>query len=241
MKTFRTSVITPLLLAVTLLAACKKNNSSNTVTPPTATSQLTFQLAAVNSADSTGAAVDSVPSIAGLVWSAGTANIGKFNFEAKRSGVSINIQSRNLTNVDLFALTPLVTYVTLDTGVYKQINISAYLQSSNNDSIPPLKLSGSFTNDSTKVIPIEFDLTDNAIVQVGATNIDINGSTDYTALLDLQLNKVTKGITAADLNKAKLTNGKIVISKSSNSQLYFKFRANIAGCGRSFFRQHHKS
>src|ERR1700743_2018644 len=123
MKTFSKSIITPLLLAVTLLTACNKNNHSNTTNPPSATSQLTFQLAAVNSADSTGAPVDSVPSIAGLVWSAGTANIGKFNFEARRSGVSINIQSRNLTNVDLFALTPLVTYVTLDTGVYKQIQI----------------------------------------------------------------------------------------------------------------------
>jgi hypothetical protein len=90
------------------------------------------------------------------------------------------------------------------------------------------------------VIPIEFDLTDNAIVQVGASNIDINGTTDYTALLDLQLNRVTKGVIAAELDKAKLTGGKIVISKSSNSQLYFKMRANIAGCGRSFFRQHHR-
>ncbi|HEY4195539.1 MAG TPA: hypothetical protein VGM63_08385 [Mucilaginibacter sp.] len=240
MKTFSKSIITPLVLAVILLAACKKNNSSNTATPPSGSSKLTFQLAAVNSADSTGAAVDSVPSIAGLVWSAGTANVGKFDFVAKRSGVSINILSRNLTNVDLFALTPLVTYVTLDTGVYKQIQISAFLESSNNDSIPPLKLSGSFTNDSSKVVPITFTLTDNAIVQVGASNIDINGTTDYTALLDMQLNKVTRGITAADLNKAKVTNGTIVISRSSNSQLYYKMRANIAGCGRSFFRFHHR-
>jgi len=43
---------------------------------------------------------------------------------------------------------------------------------------------------------------------------------------------------AAELNKAKLTSGTIVISKSSNTQLYYKMRANIAGCGRSFFRLH---
>ena len=239
MKTFSKSIITPLLLAVVALAACNKNNSSNTSTAPKATSQLTFQLAAVPSADSTGAPVDSVPSIAGLVWSAGTANIGRFDFSAKRAGVSIDIQSRNLTNVDLFALTPLVTYVTLDTGVYKQIEIKAFLEGSN-DTIPALKISGSFTNDSSKVVPITFSLTDNAVVQVGASNIDINGTTDYTALLDMQLNKVTKGITAADLNKAKVTNGTIVISRSSNSLLYYKMRANIAGCGRSFFRWHHR-
>jgi hypothetical protein len=240
MKTFRTSIITPLLLAVISLAACKKNNNSSTPLVATATSKLSFQLSAANSADSLGAKPDSVPSIAGLVWKAGTANIGRFAFEAKRNGVSINIVSHNLTNIDLFALTPLVTYVTLDTGIYKEIEIQAFLESSNNDTIPPLKLSGTFTNDSTKVIPIEFDLTNNAVVQVGASNIDINGTTDYTALLALQLNKLTKGITAADLNDATLTGGKIIISKSSNTFLYYKFRANLSGCGKSEFREKRK-
>jgi hypothetical protein len=240
MKTIRTSIIASILLAVISFSACKKNGSSNTPVVASGTSKLSFQLSA-DATDSTGTVPDSSKSsITGLTWAAGTANIGRFSFEAKRNGVSIDIDSHNLTNVDLFALTPLVTYVTLDTGVYKEIRIKAYLQSSNNDSIPPLKLTGTFTNDSTKVIPVEFDLTENSIVQVSAKNIDINGTTDYTALLDMQLGKVTKGITAADLNKATLTDGKIIISKKSNVFLYYKIRANISGCGRSFFREHHK-
>jgi hypothetical protein len=231
MKTIKTSIIGSMLLAILSLAACKKSSSP---TAASGTSKLSFQLSASKSL----AATDSVPSIAGLVWTAGTANIGKFTFQAKRNGVSINIESRNLTNVDIFALTPLVTYVTLDTGLYKEIEIKAFLV--NSDTIPPLKLSGTFTNDSTKVIPVEFDLADNATVTVEANNITINGTTDYTALLDMQLSRVTKGLTVADFNNAKLTGGKIIISKTSNTSLYYKIKFNIAGCGRSEFKQHHK-
>lgn len=233
MKTVRTSVITTMVLVILSFAACKKG-SKNAAVIPSSTAKLSFQLKAT-AASLASLPADSSSSIAGLVWTAGHANIGKFAFEARRSGVSINIVSNNLTNVDLFALTPLQTYVTLDTGVYKEIEVTAFLEST--DSIPPLKVSGTFTNDSSKVVPIEFDLSGHATVNVEENNIDINGVTDYTALLDLQLARLTKGITADELNKATLTNGSIIISKSSNTTLYWKMRSNIARCGWGEFRE----
>jgi len=108
------------------------------------------------------------------------------------------------------------------------------------DTVPPLKVSGTFKNDSSKVVPIEFDLSGHATIKVEQNNIDINGTTDYTALLDLQLARLTKGITADDLNKATLTKGSIIISKTSNTALYWKMRSNIARCGWGEFREHHK-
>jgi hypothetical protein len=236
MKTARTSIMALVLLGIIALAACQKNNKSNTPVA-TGSSQLSFQLQATN-ANLANLPADSTSAIAGLTWTAGTANVGKFAFVAKRSGVTISVFSNNLTNVDLFALTPLETYVTLDTGIYKKISITAYLEKT--DTIIPLKLSGTFTNDSAKVVPIEFNLTDNAVVQVKTDSVTINGTTDYTALLNLQLDRVTKGITTDDLNKAKVTNGSIIISKSSNVFLYYKMRANIAICGWYQFRWHHK-
>ena len=234
MKTLKTSIFASVALVIVSLAACNKNNNSATPTVASGSSKLSFQMQAVN------AAPDSIikDTITGLTWTAGTANIGWFAFEAKRKGVSINIQSSNLINVDLFALTPLQTYITLDTGTYQQIEIIANLQST--DSIPPLKLTGSFKNDSSKTVPIEFDLSGNTIVKVVQKNIDINGTTDYTALLALQLDRVTKGITAADLNKAKLTNGAIIISKTSNTLLYLKMKSNISICGWGAFREHRR-
>lgn len=233
MKTVRTSIIATMVLVVISFAACQKG-SKNAAVVPSGTAKLSFQMKALN-ATLASLPADSSSSITGLVWTAGNANIGKFAFEARRSGVSINIESNNLTNVDLFALTPLQTYVTLDTGVYKEIEITAFLEST--DTVPPLKVSGTFTNDSSKVVPIEFDLSGHATVKVEQNNIDINGTTDYTALLDVQLTRLTKGITADDLNKATLTNGSIVISKTSNTALYWKMRSNIARCGWGEFRE----
>jgi hypothetical protein len=238
MKTVRTSIIASMILVIISLAACKKNSSNAPVTA-SSTSKLAFQLRAVNSSsDSVKSDSVKLDTIQGLVWTAGTANVGKFSFEAVRKGVSINIFSHNMTNVDLFALTPLQTYVTLDTGVYKEIEIKAFLEKS--DTIPPLKLTGTFVNDSTKTVPIEFILSDNTVVKVEENNIDISGTTDYTALLNMQLDRLTKGVTAADLNKAKLTGGVIIISAQSNSWLYWKMRSNITGCGWGRFWGHHK-
>src|SRR2546429_9559296 len=104
-----------MILVIVSLAACKKNNSKSVVA--SGTSKLSFQMTATN-ANLASLPSDSTSLITGLTWTAGTANVGKFAFEARRSGVSINIFSNNLTNVDLVALTPLQTYVTLDTGVY---------------------------------------------------------------------------------------------------------------------------
>ncbi|MBV8388339.1 MAG: hypothetical protein JO080_00910 [Mucilaginibacter sp.] len=236
MKTVRTSIITTMILAIISFAACKKGSSNKSVVP-SSTAQLSFSLAAT-SANLASLPPDSVSSIPGLVWTAGDANIGRFAFEAKRKGVSIEIESNNLTNVDLFALTPLQTYVTLDTGVYKEIEITAFLERT--DTVPPLVVTGTFKNDSAKVIPIEFILSGHATITVEEKNIDINGKTNYTAILDLQLGRLTKGITEADLDKAKVTGGKIIISKTSNTDLYWKMRWNIARCGWSEFREHER-
>jgi len=233
MRTVKTSVVAAVILAIISFAACKKgSNKSSTV--PSGSVKLSFQMKAAN-ATLASLPADSSSTIAGLTWTAGSANIGKFSFEAERSGISIEIDSHNLTNVDLFALTPLQTYVTLDTGVYKEIEITAFLEST--DTIPPLKLSGTFLSDSSKTVPIEFDLSGHATVKVEEKNIDINGTTDYTALLDMQMTRITKGITADDLNKAVLTNGAIIISKTSNPTLYWKMRSNIARCGWGEFRE----
>lgn len=234
MKTIKTSIIAVAALAVVSLAACQKGNNKSAV--PSGTAKLSFKMQATNAALASVPA-DSVSSISGLVWTAGTANIGRFTFEAVRNGVSIEIESHNLTNLDLFALKPLQTYVTLDTGVYKEIEIKAFLEST--DTVPPLKLSGTFKNDSAKVIPIQFILSGHATVKVQEKNIDINGKTNYTALLDLQMNRLTKGITDADLNKATVTNGTIIISQTSNTWLYWTMRANLGGCGWSEFRENH--
>ncbi len=235
MKTIKTSIIAPILLALISLAACKKNSSTPTVV--SSTSKLAFQMKAVNSASL--ALTTPIDTIAGLQWTAGTANISRFVFEAKRSGVSINIQTNNLMNVNIFSLSPTISFVTLDTGVYKEIEIQAFLEPTSDTAHIPLKLTGTFKNDSSKLIPVELDLNSDVTIKTEVNNFDITGTTNYVALVEMELEKLTVGVTAADLNGATLTGGKIIISKTSNSTIYWKIRSNLAECGHSEFKEHH--
>jgi len=241
MKLFKTSILAAILLTILSIAACKKAG----VSP--ATSQVSFQLQADNSAIT----LASVPggrlttnsvtaSIAGLTWTSGVANISRFKFEAKKQGVETEVVSKNLGNVDLFSLSPLVASITVDSGTYKEVEIRVDLQHSTTDSVP-LKLKGTFTNSGGAVIPIEFDLNDDATIKAEAHDVVISGTTDFSGLVHMHLNKLAAGVTGADLEAATLTNGAIIISKTSNVSIYNKILSNLTTCGDSEFKdKHHK-
>lgn len=240
MKTLRTSVIAMLSLAMLSLAACKKNGNSPSSTKP----QLSFQMQADNgtanlASTSTGLKQNAVNSgITGLTWTSAVANIGRFKLEAKKNGVETEISTKNLSNVDLFALSPTLANVSINPGTYTQIEIKAQLFHTNTDAIP-LKLSGTFTNGAGTVIPVEFDLNDDLEVKAEAENVTVTDSTDFTAIIHLHLNKLVAGLTAADLDNATLTNGAIVISGSSNNTIYERIKNNLSTSGDSEMRHRH--
>ncbi|MDO3624575.1 hypothetical protein [Mucilaginibacter sp. BT774] len=244
MRTFRTGIFAAMVLTLTGLAACKKSGNS----PSSKTSQLSFQLQADNAtsnlaASNTGGNLSTnstFQSIPGLTFTSAIANISRFKLEAKRNGVEIEVTSKNLSNVDLFSIDPAVTSVTLDTGVYREIEIKVELKHTTDTSALPLKLKGTFTNSGGTTIPIEFDLNSDAVIKAEAENIDVNSTINFVALVHLHLNKLEAGIVATDLANATQTNGVIIISPTSNTSIYNKVLANLAGCGESEFKEHHK-
>jgi len=235
MKTLKITIITLVAFFLASIMGCKKGNSP---TPKVASSnaQVTFQMKAVNGSNLAGGTADT---IAGLIWTAGTAHISRFMFDAMRGGANIEVESDSVPPVNLFslALSSIPTYVTLDTGIYKEIGVSVFLKHTSDTSAIPLKLTGTFKNDSSKNIPIELDLNSNVTIKVEMNNIDINGKTDYMVLVQMGLDKVTSGITANNLNHATVTGGKIVISQTSNYPLYDKIVDNLSRCGESEWRE----
>ncbi|HTD99191.1 MAG TPA: hypothetical protein VK668_07870 [Mucilaginibacter sp.] len=235
MKTVKTGAIAAILLAALFFSACKKTGTS-----PSGTPQLSFELQADNSTAATASTNPGVTTnaVAGLNWTAGVANVSKFKLEAKKDGVETELTSKNLTNIDLFALAPLLTNITIAPGTYTEIEVKVYLQKSAGDAIP-LKLTGTFTNSGGTVIPIEFDLNDDVIVKAEAENITVDATTDYISLIHMHLGRLAAGITAATIEAATQTDGKIIISNSSNTAIYNKVLANLAISGESEMRGHH--
>lgn len=240
MKTFKAGIIAAITLAVVSLSACKKSGNA----PTTKTSQLSFQMVADNSTTSLAGSSFTTNSVTvdvpGLVFTAGTANISQFKLEAKRNGIETEISSKNLTNVDLFALAPSIADITIDTGTYREIEIKVVLQKTSDLTALPLKLTGTFTNNQGTVIPVEFDLNDDVTIKAEAENIHVTNTTDFVALVHMHLLKLEAGITAATLDGATLTNGVLIISSSSNSAIYNRVLANFSDCGETEFREHHK-
>jgi hypothetical protein len=239
MKKFRPGIFACITMAVMALAACKKNGTMPSSTGP----QMSFQVKADNLSTNLASATQgsaSVNSITGLTWISGIANISQFKLEAKKNGVETEIKSKNLTNVDLFALSPSIANVTIDTGTYKEIEIRVVFRKTSDTSALPLMLKGTFTTSGGTVIPIEFDFNDDATIKAEAHNITVTSTTDFVALIHLHLGKLEAGISAADLEAATLTNGMIVISNSSNTSIYNRVLSNLGNSGESEFDEHHK-
>jgi hypothetical protein len=244
MKKLTTGVIAAIALIAVSLTACKKTGSS----PASQASQMSFQLQADNATSnlavsSTGSLAtnsSTFSGISGLTFTSGIANISRYKLEAKRNGVEIEVSSRNLTNVDLFAASPVIASVSLDTGTYREIEISVLLTHSADTSAIPLKLKGTFTNSSGTAIPIEFDLNDDVTIKSEAQNITVTSTTDFAALIHLHVRKLEANVTTADLEAATLTNGVLLISRNSNKSIYDKVINNFSNCGEPEFREHHK-
>lgn len=221
MKNNLLTICMAIVITGTFFTSCKKNSSSPAAT---SSSQMTFGVRAEST-------LDTVPSSTATInWTAGTANISGFKFEARKRGLAIEVESRNMTNVDLFALNPSLIGITLDTGTYSEIEIMVELSKSSTTDLP-LVLKGTFTNTAGTAVPVEFDFNDDAEIKAEAKNVDVNGTSDLTTIIAMHLNKLLANVSATELNAATLTNGSIVISRTSNSRIYDQIKADLSLCG----------
>jgi hypothetical protein len=220
----------PVIMVSMVMVSCKKDSTSSL------TSQVSFALSADNtispiSVTNNGgglisASTTTTTTSGSITWTSGIVNITKFKLEAKKNGKQIEIESKNLSNVDLFALTPSLISASIDAGTYKEIEIRAVFTKSTTADIP-VKLKGTFTTAGGAIVPIEFNFNDDATFKAEAKDITVSTTTAFTAKLNLHLNIVLSDVVSAELDKAARTNGTIIISSESNPLLYAKAIVNI--------------
>ena len=76
------------------------------------------------------------------------------------------------------------------------------------------------TDAAAVITPVTFSLNSLFELKAEQTNVTVAANTSITALTTLDLSFVSSGITQAMLNSAAISSGKILISASSNSNLY---------------------
>jgi hypothetical protein len=223
-----------------MFSACQKNGTS----PAASGTQLSFAINADNSATPLTASVggglttNATTGQASIVWTSGIANIAYFAMEAKKGNTEIEIKSKALTNIDLFAPIPAKISALIDTGTYKEIEIRVLLKKTTSANIP-LTLKGTFTTLGGAKVPIEFDFNDDALIKAEADNVLVDGKTDLSTTIQFHLNKLLTNTAAATLDKADRVGGTIVISSTVNAAIYNSIKANFEHSGEGKGFDHH--
>lgn len=222
------------LSGVILFSGCEKNSAtpdagagSTKIAFGVMADNLTTNLSAVNPNQTIG-----VSSVSSVTWTSGEANIFKFKFEAKKGLTETEIETSQLQNVNLFALSPALVSATIDTGTYREIEVKLMLKESATTAIP-LLLKGTFTSASGEIVPLELSINENLEIKVESENVVVDNSTNIQSLVSLNLNKLLSGISSATIDAATRTDGKIIISRNSNISLYNKIKTNFSSCGSS--------
>ena len=150
----------------------------------------------------------------------------KLILKQKDKNVGIEYELKQAVDVDLFNLSPILGSITIPDGTYNEVELKLELKKSTTSNIP-LALKGTYTDDSGSKIPVEFYFNEDFEVEVEAEDLVVNGNNDYLGLINIQLNKFMTNVISADLSGAAKTGGVIVISSTSNMDLYTKLKANL--------------
>ncbi|MCL4484119.1 MAG: DUF4382 domain-containing protein [Bacteroidetes bacterium] len=222
------------VISVMMFASCKKDTSSSSST-------LRIKAQATNSTFSVlKSASLAAPSFA---WDTCFINVSKIDFEAEKKegedshdSASIDYEWKGAKKVDLFNVNSVVGEINLQPGVYDEISLEIKALKADAGTSPVFYLSGTYTNASGVVIPIKVvvneDIEFKAEAEGGTT---LNAVNNYTSLINLNLALLMNGILQSDLDSVILTNGKIVISSTSNVLLYAKIKGNFDSCDHTEF------
>lgn len=226
------SILTLLTISgVILFSGCEKNSA--TPDAGAGSTKIGFGVMADNRTTSLSAVNPNQVgtfSVSAVTWTSGEANIFKFKFEAKKGLTETEIETSQLQNVNLFALSPALISATIDTGTYREIEVKLMLKESTTAAMP-LFLKGTFTTGAGVAVPLELTINENLEIKVESENVVVDNSTNVQSLVSLHLNRLLTGISSATLDEATRTDGKILISRNSNISVYNKIKSNLSSCG----------
>lgn len=209
---------------VLILSSCEKDDASGT-------GKLSYKVKPANFTASIGTTISGSGLPVGpttnssITWTSGSLYISEIDFEAESKNNEIEYELKQPVTVDLFNLSPVQGSITIPDGTYDEVELKLELKKSASNI--PLTLKGTYTDANGAKIPVEFYFNEDFEVEVEAEDLVVKGTNDYLGLINVQLNRFMTNVISADLSSATKTGGVIVISSTSNMNLYAKLKANL--------------
>jgi hypothetical protein len=209
--------ITIAAIAIMALTSCKKENV-------TGNSGIAFQLSVANPTSTVARTMSTIS------WQSGFVNANLIKFEAKQSGSEVEFKSNVQRHIDLFALPSDIGSISLPAGTYDETEFKIFIAP--NAGEPAFQLRG-----TVNATPVVFTVDNSSLVKAEQHQVIVSGGN--IALTTIDLAGLTSGISSADFANASQTNGTIVLSSSSNVNLYNAILANFQKIGETKVELHH--
>lgn len=221
----RISAVMLLLLGV-LLFSCEKNNTDSA-------SALQVKIQATNKSSTILKSATLATPL--FTWNVCTMNVSHIEFKAEgketendQNSYKVSYEWKGSKVVDLFDASSVIGDITLDPGIYDEIELEIEAAKSQNSAVPVFYLAGTYTNAQGTAIPIEITMNEDFEFKVEKEGTTLYGTNDYSALVNLNLALLMSGVSESDLGAVTLTDGKIIVNATSNPNIYLKIKSKIS-------------
>lgn len=221
-----------LSIGLLLISSCTKNTNNGSAT-------IQFQAQANNSTYTmTGSSITPISStsntsgVATVNWTSGYVNATEFEFEAEKENnnnqadtMHVQYEAKGPFRLDLFAAPAAIASINLATSTYDHVQVEILgIKSTTGD--PNFYLKGTYKNAVGIVTPIEIKVNETFNFNSEISKWQAQAIT-YSSLVKLHLDLLLKNVTPALLDNAAQTSSTIVISSTSNTNIYQLIVANL--------------
>lgn len=221
--------------------ACQKDNSG---TAPTGPSTLGVKIQALNKSYSlpvSSGLKSAAVNASTITWDTARMVVSSVKFSAElkskinhRDSVQISYKWNGPQIADLLDTTISFGNFVLQPGFYDEVEIAVQGSKADANGAPVFYLHGMYTKNGTTSIPIVVRVNEDVAFKTEKDSVEITNSDQVgvTSYVQLFLDKLMLNVQPAFLDNANLTNGEIVISATSNRELYWIILQNL-------YRNHH--
>ena len=182
---------------------------------------------------------------ASVTWDTITMVVSKVSFEAElkskvshRDSVEISYKWSGPVTANLLDSKTTFGNFTLQPGYYDEIEIKVAGLKDDAKPKPVFFMSGIYTNSSNQKLPVKVKFFEDILLSTEKDSVDVTGDQlDYTSYIQVYLDKLMEGIPVSAIDKARLTDGKIIISADSNREIYYLLISNLK---RRHHMEHHE-
>ncbi len=161
-----------------------------------------------------------------LVFTSGHILFREVVFDGDNANTSVSITHEQIASIDYATgiVSPPVI-IEVPAGEYSSVYLGIEIQDDGAD--PTIVTEGTYTNSQGDIIPIRFEFNSGEVFEAEAAKVTINEGADMVAKITFDANFWFGTVTKDELDNATMTNGIIIISSTSNPDIFDKVAARV--------------